>query len=153
MDQKDQKEKNSEAHWLNLRGWLNGIRLFASMMQIAWMLRRRRLTDEAFLAWATRKNRMAVFWGFAGIGAQRRYGLTPAVKRLHAITYANNPDFEFAIYQHVLCLYEDEKWAEIAAVNIIPCLDGEDDYTKWTRQVHAYAQRQVDGSKGEFADD
>lgn len=145
--------KEYEPSWRNLFGCLGLIRLLSTMLHIGWVIRCRRLTDEEFLTWATSKKRSGVFWGFASIGARHRYGPTSAVKSIYAITYAENPDYDYAVYQHVRSLYEDENWAAIAAVNIIPCLDGEDEEMVWTRQVHAYAQRQVDGSKGEFADD
>ncbi len=147
MDQKVQEEKEAETLW---DGLVMLLRMFTLALLIAWMLRRRKKSDEAFLVWATRKQRSRLFWMLASVAAQQRYGRTPAVKRIHAINYARNPDFDGAVISHIRSLYEDEKWAEMASVNIIPCLDGDDDQMKWTRQIHAYAQRQVDESKGEF---
>ncbi|MFM1921076.1 MAG: hypothetical protein RLZZ303_2710 [Candidatus Hydrogenedentota bacterium] len=147
VDQKVQGEKEAETPWEVL---VLLLRIFTLAVLIAWMLRRRKKSDEEFLVWATSKERSSLFWMLASVAAQQRYGRTRAVKRIHAINYARNPDFDGAVISHIRSLYEDQNWAEIASVNIIPCLDGDDDQMKWTRQIHAYAQRQVDESNGEF---
>jgi len=72
---------------------------------------------------------------------QIRYGYTPVVGRITKRAYELDPNDSWLVYLYVGSLHHEERYDEIRNVNILPCLDGEDDGSKYVRQMHLYSEQ------------
>lgn len=122
-------------------GRMASIRVIWQLFWIVIRLRLRWISAETLEQLLISRRTEPVVCGFCAFALEHRYGYSPVVGRIVRRAYEEEPNNSWLVFLYIKSLHHEERYDEIRNVNIIPCLDGEDECSKYVRQMHHYAEQ------------